>query len=290
MRIKHSSSVAVVLAALGFSPACTWVTGSGDYKLGSAGTNEDSGVAGSVNQDLDFTLSRFTAHAGGPIDIAVASSEKVLQARAVVLLAPVGTGSLPDEHVTLTGVLLHGENQLYFFADTNRNGIFDPPTRNDAGEWITNEHSWALPVPTDGVVVYVHQPDFSTLQPDAFAQQGDVVFRLPEVPAGILPAAQKRARAALEAALGAVTDIRVVASDTKHEMGLYRRHAGSALPMDELRLRGIADSGSSYEVELLIDGKQVRATSGKAPSSGDLVFLPDKWLPSDIVNRFRNTK
>jgi len=291
-KIFQTRTVAT-LSLLALCPACTLVTGAGDYgvelNVSKPDGGDDSGTPRTAGRDFDFTLINFLAHAGIPVDVAVVSQSNALQARAVVLMPPMGSGDYPPERIQLAGILLPGKNQLFFFADKNGDGSLEAFMPGDAKK-VTLEHSWIVPIPTNGVLKFPHGTDFRDFSPDDFSQQGDIVFRLPQLAPDALPAIKEQVSEKFETALGDVAELRVYSSDDGRQVGLYRRHAGTQLPAQELRIPGIADPGTLYDFELSIDGKIVSDFSARAPTEGDLTILAAKWLPSAAVDLFPGGK
>lgn len=275
------------LAAL--SPGCSLVTEAGDYEVESEESKPDAGKSpstpGTSGRNLDFTLINFSPHAGIAVDIAVVSRGDVLQARAIVLMPPAGSGEYAPERIELEGVLLPGENKLFFFADNDRS--MDLQAFTIEGEKkVRLEHSWILEVPQDGVLKFPHATNFEEFRPGDYSQQRDVVFRLPEIAAGATAEVQRNIRDRFDSALGNVAEIAVFSDDDGRQVGLFRRHAGIPFPEGELRLPGIADPGTLYAIELAIDGKVVMEFSQRAPIDGNMTILATKWLPDAAVGLF----
>ncbi|HEX5660202.1 MAG TPA: hypothetical protein VFX59_23570, partial [Polyangiales bacterium] len=199
-----------------------------------------------------------------------------LRTHARIVLPPAKLGvPYPDEVLQLTRVMEPGSvHELLFYADTNDdNEIQYGVLRGVAG----SEHIWREDVAPSGVGAFEHSTNFVDFREDEYTATGDIVLSL------AAPAPDWRPP---DCANGKdhMLEVRITLapSGEAREIGYYRNYASNALPTKSIVLEDIADGGSQYLFEVLIDGVPARApfTTNAPPNTGDNLVIPQAdWYP-----------
>jgi hypothetical protein len=276
MRRLRSWLFAVVALLAG--SGCTLITEAGEYEVSA------------FSPHLELVLIGMSPHAGIPVDVAVVSEEEQLLGRAIVVMPDEPPDEYPDESITLDDVLVPGQNRIFFFADADQDGLFDPPMNTPDGARVFQEHVWVEDVPEDGYLEFTHTTDFVPFARDAFTQQNDLVFAFPNLPDALPDAQRMRLAGELDGAFGDVAEIRVHLADDGRQVGLFRRHRGTLGLREEIRIPGIIDAGSTYDIELVVDGEELQDFQQRAPQSGAMTVAPARWLPTELLGMFADAQ
>jgi hypothetical protein len=256
--------------------ACTLVTGANDYKVDAAREQEEKDrEAESKVRDLDYEMSMMSEfHAGTPLDVAVVDQDDVMQARARIMLAPVGQEEV--EHIHLDKALTPGPQRLFFYVDSNQNYKIDG-TMNQI-----IEHIWVKPVNPDGTGMFVHSTMFQFFTEQDFAiLNGNVLLKFPTGPAATLNDAQRRClQKQIEQAFDDTFEVKIYLASEDRQVGLFKTYKNGALPSDDqIKLVGILDAGNTYHIQTVFDGNVKKELDRTAPQSGDIVVEAKDWLP-----------
>jgi len=285
MRSPHTSLCALALLA-----GCTLTTNAGDRVI-------------AERLDLDFTLYAMNPHRGAQLDVALvhpinpdmpiplASALPAgmplyeLRARARILVPDDNTDTLfPPISVLLPGVVGNEALQVLFYVDsTPLDNLVQPllvPTDGNSGP---NEHTWVKPVPENGELSFTHKAEFQNFYDSEITSMGsDIVL---DVPTGVSVAAT----ACLNQQVGMIAkktiDVRIVlnATSSPEVVGYFKMYATNVLPTAPIKLKGIADNGSTYLISPGVDGVG-KPSSPSTPSSATGLTIPfDQWFPIEAA-------
>lgn len=266
MRFRCDRRASLAALALVIS-SCTLATDAGERKIDP-----------SLDNRLDFTFKNMSAHPQQPLDVALVrqladalpGQKRTLVARARIVLPPDVPGSeYPAQQLTMRGVLEEGENELWFYVDSNGDNQIKHDPQNGG------EHIWIRKVPETRE--FVHKAQFELFTEDDYtSNQGDVVLEVD--PARVVPWVVADCPAGVEQTL----EVEVILSpnaERPSQSGYYKNYGANPLPTSSIRLEGIADAGSEYTVQVLVNGTIVRGLTTKAPAAGDFVVPFADWYP-----------
>jgi hypothetical protein len=264
-----------IIPALFCLASCTLATDATDRK-----------VDPSLARDLNFTFTKMDAHQASALDVVLASEPSSLadggvrlrlRSHARIVQRPARAGlPYPDEKLKLTNAM-DGEDLLHrllFYADTNDDnqiqyGVLD----GVAGA----EHIWRETVPVSGVGEFEHSTSFVNFREDEYTPTGDIVLSL------TAPAPDWRPRVCTNGKDHMLeVRITIAPSGEAREIGYYRNYASNDLPTKSIVLEDIADAGSEYLFEVLIDGVPARPPfTAPAPrnTGDDFVIAQSDWYP-----------
>ena len=280
---------------------CTFMTDSNERKVVDA---------------IDFNLTMQTvsvSHGGTQMDIAVVQprdpgapipSDTALdtadpmgrpysiRARARVLIPlPAADGSQKDVKVTIKRLLEKDEQlQVLFYADTRSNNLDEPlcnaglAAQSLCAGQDRFEHSWIRAIPDNGEVTFLHQAKFQNFYEDQIeGVGGDIVLQVPpglDLPAGAARLACLNRE--LQALMKDSLEVRVIQnpdpSGSRNGYALFKMFANNTLPVQDVRFLGLADSGSKFGVESVIDDRILSATLSAAAGVNGLTIPFDQWL------------
>jgi hypothetical protein len=278
MKLDASTLLALLAFGAGLS-ACTLITSANDYEVDPAlegGQEPDA----SKTRDLQFEFIGMYPHAEMPLDVAVVNENQVLQARARMVLPPItaDVSKYPTIELDLHNGLPPGAHSLYFYADSDGDGMVDLKDNGPGKAPGIIEHIWIVDLDPDGIGEFTHVVDFQPFTEDDYSSlNGDLVMQLP-----MLQSASVDVRECIEDKIGGDVEIKLTLKSVDRQVGLFRRSADTPLPEDGIRLRGILDGGSIYRIDVVVDGATKKTFEKTAPPTGNLEVPPGEWLPVRI--------
>jgi len=246
---------------------CTAISGASDYEVDPS----------TVVRDLDYSFAGMVPHANVTLDVAVVDENKLLQARARIILPPPVT-DYPTEELVLRNGLTPGEQTLYFFADNDGDGLV-----GGSKDKIV-EHIWVEKVDPNGIGEFTHNTNFIYFNEKSYTPlNGALVLELPELAKSEEPTPAERAfLTCLDRKLGKQLEVTLTLVEQDREVGLFRRYAGTPYP-ESVRLNGVLDGGSLYKIEVRVDGIVKKAFERAAPAEDDLVIRTAEWFPVTVT-------
>jgi hypothetical protein len=272
-----------LLAAGLLGSGCTMVTGAGDYEVDPDREQEiiDTMLL-SMTRDLDYSFAAMDAHANSPLDVAIVNANNVMQARARIIMPRSVEGEYPTERLVMQKALTPGQQQLFFYADSDSNNLVNSQ-EDDPEEFPGFEHIWIEPVPPSGQGLFTHSTNFIFFTEDAFTTNQDLILEPPMLDLGNLTPQQlaECVQKKFDALFDETFEVKVFLTDEERQVGYFKMYEGGAPPKDfRVRLPGIIDNGTEYSFKVLLDGEleEGREFTIRAPASGPLSVPASKWL------------
>jgi hypothetical protein len=222
-------------------------------------------------------------HAGRALDIAVINENSVLQARARIVLPPLpaNVALYPPVSVDMKKALTPGPQSLYFFADEDGDGLVDFKDNGEGNKPGFIEHVWIREVPANGSGAFLHILDFNLFDENDYSSlNGDLIMNLPSL--NNMPDVDLRK--CFEEKVDQDIEIVLTLKAAKRQVGLFRRYGNTPIPEDGVRLKGLLDGGSIYQIDVSVDGAVKKTFDKTAPANGNLEVLPADWFPLKLAD------
>jgi hypothetical protein len=253
----------------------------------------DAGSREIVDQpDVTLRMIGMTPHKLTAVDVALVSQRDgapSLRGRARIFMPPepvsadpaVPPPPYPDVTMLLKRAYERDEPMwLLFYADTNDDYELRLPL---PGAPTDREHSWKNEVPGSGLVNFKHNTNFVNFVKSDYQAIGRDVTLLPPD----LGARGTRANCYQQLFASHVQnelEVRVFyhpKQEDRTQVGLFKTFLGNGLPTVAVRLEGITDTGSEYELEIAADNVVVRRQDTAAADETTGITLPfESWFPA----------
>jgi hypothetical protein len=205
--------------------------GAGDGGAGDAGPSDDLGC--SNPRTLCLRLEQFSPHVDELVSVdLVTVADNILRARAIIEpMGGVNADFVLPLAIPASEVPEPGEDhplQVEIFADQDKSGGFTPGG---------GDHTWNLELPPDGKKVFVHNTEFTSIEPRP--QDIGVDFRMRFLD--------------MQPHVGQLLEVMVIEVESGRTVGLYRTTSLPSADFD-ITIPGIIDpDGTVYRLEFYAD-------------------------------------